>query len=122
MSGSFFLLFCWSCNEGSESMAKKRKYQRRHVNPIRKLSLNTIVKVKLTEKGVDIYFHQYDDLIDKGIELARMYPDIDEDGYTSFRLWSFMNLYGPYIDTDLPTVIDDICLYIPNDDMDYVNE
>lgn len=107
-------------------MAKKRRKRVNRTtkpeNGLRKLNLNTIIKVKLTEKGIDIYFHQYDDLIDKGIELTRMYPSIDDDGFTSFQLWIFMNLYGQYLGCGLPNVVEDICLYIPDDEMDYVKE
>lgn len=105
-------------------MTKKRKYQRKtkNENQIRKLNMNTIIKVKLTEKGIDIYFHQYDHLIDKGLELVRMYPNVDADGFTSFQLWTFMSLYGPYIGLGLPNVIDDIYLYIPDNEMEYVKD
>lgn len=105
-------------------MTKKRKCQRKtkNENQIRKLNMNTIIKVKLTEKGIDIYFHQYDHLIDKGLELVRMYPNVDADGFTSFQLWTFMSLYGPYIGLGLPNVIDDIYLYIPDNEMEYVKD
>lgn len=66
------------------------------------INLNDIVKVKLTDVGKDIYYHQNDDLNEeirqrggKPVE-ARM-PKVDEDGYTSLQLWTLMNLYGPHI-------------------------
>ena len=64
-----------------------------------KINLNDSIKVKLTPKGVDIYYHQFDEvneaIVAKGCKpLERLMPRIDEDGYTTFRLWHFMELYG----------------------------
>lgn len=66
------------------------------------INLNDIVKVKLTDVGKDIYYHQNDELNEaimqrggKPVE-ARM-PRVDEDGYTSFQLHHLMTLYGPHI-------------------------
>lgn len=66
------------------------------------INLNDIVKVKLTDVGKDIYYHQNDELNEairaRGGRLieARM-PKVDEDGYTSFQLHDLMTLYGPHI-------------------------
>lgn len=71
------------------------------------INLNDKVKVKLTDHGKDIYYHQYDELNEKlkpyGCKfLEPRMPDVDADGYTTFQLWQLMNLYGPHIHMTSP--------------------
>lgn len=51
-----------------------------------KINLNENVKVKLTDFGISLYKLRYDND-----------PKKDEQGYTSFQLWTLMNIYGLYI-------------------------
>lgn len=73
-----------------------------------RLNLNDTIKVKLTEHGKDIYYHQYDrtnKLL--GREVCKpSYPKVDEDGYTTFQLWCFIELYGIHMGMTLPNVIE----------------
>ena len=64
-----------------------------------RINLNESVKVKLTDYGKDVYYHQYDELNRRvGREICKpSFPKVDEEGYTSFQLWSFIELYGYYI-------------------------
>lgn len=73
-----------------------------------RLNLNDNIKVKLTEHGKDIYYHQYDRTnAFLGRELCKpSYPKVDEDGYTTFQLWCFMELYGAHMGMTLPNVIE----------------
>ena len=73
-----------------------------------RLNLNDGIKVKLTEHGKDIYYHQYDQINTAfGREVCKPgYPKVDEDGYTTFQLWCFMELYGVHMGITLPNVID----------------
>ena len=73
-----------------------------------RLNLNDNIKVKLTEHGKDIYYHQYDRLNNAfGKQLCKpSMPKVDEDGYTTFQLWCFMELYGVHIGMALPNVIE----------------
>lgn len=66
---------------------------------MKEININDHVKVKLTDFGKDIYFHQYDDLNEKQGKtiIEPHYPKVDEDGYTDFQLWSLMELYGEHI-------------------------
>lgn len=75
-----------------------------------KLNLNDNIKVKLTDLGKDIYYHQYDNLnAAYGVEICKpKYPKVDEDGYTTFQLWTFIELYGSHIGMGLPNVIEPI--------------
>ncbi len=73
-----------------------------------KINLNESVKVKLTDLGKEIFYHQYDK-INKAVgrEVCKpRYPTEDENGYTKFQLWCFIQLYGEYIGIALPNVIE----------------
>ena len=50
------------------------------------INLNENVKVKLTDFGISLYKLRYDND-----------PKKYEQGYTSFQLWTLMNIYGLYI-------------------------
>ena len=77
--------------------------------PIR-INLNELIKVKLTDLGKEIYYHQYDWINQiTGKEICEpQFPKEDENGYTEFQLWRFMELYGKHIGMTLPKVIDPI--------------
>jgi len=74
--------------------------------PIR-INLNEPVKVKLTDWGKEIYYHRYDKINQTaGKEICKpKFPKEDENGYTKFQLWYFIELYGKYIGATLPNVI-----------------
>ena len=72
------------------------------------INLNEPIKVKLTDWGKEIYYHQYD-RINKiaGREICKpSFPREDENGYTEFQLWCFMELYGKHIEMTLPNIIE----------------
>lgn len=76
------------------------------------LNLNDTIKVKLTDHGKDIFYHRMDDLIERGVKLTPKMPKVDADGYTTFQLWDFIQLYGEYIGMALPNVIEPIDIVI----------
>ena len=63
------------------------------------MNINDIVRVKLTDFGKSIYYHQYDRLNESyGKQIIQpFYPKVDKDGYTSFQLWNLMKLYGQFL-------------------------
>lgn len=63
------------------------------------INLNESIKVKLTDLGKDIYYHRFDDVNKAwGREVCKpTMPKTDADGYTTFQLWSFIELYGNHI-------------------------
>jgi hypothetical protein len=65
---------------------------------MKKLNINHIIKVKLTDHGKDIFYHQHDEFNKKFVfsKIPPRYPNVDEDGFSTFQLWDFMNVYGPY--------------------------
>lgn len=74
--------------------------------PIR-INLNEPIKVKLTDWGKEIYYHQYDRTNHiAGRKICEpKFPKEDENGYTEFQLWCFMELYGEHMGMTLPNVI-----------------
>lgn len=64
-----------------------------------KVNINDNVKVKLSQMGMDIYYHQYDDVNKKygRIVIEPSYPKQDEEGYTKFQIHTLMSLYGQYM-------------------------
>ena len=77
------------------------------LEPIR-INLNEPIKVKLTDWGKEIYYHQYDKINQiAGREICKpKFPKEDENGYTEFQLWCFIELYGIHIGMILPNVIE----------------
>ena len=72
-----------------------------------RINLNEEVKVKLTDYGKEIYYHQFD-FVNKraGREvLEPQFPKEDESGYTKFQLWDFISLYGEHIGVGKKPVI-----------------
>lgn len=77
------------------------------MNEVR-INLNEVIKVKLTDLGKDIYYHQYDELNRRRgrIVCEPSFPKEDAEGYTKFQLWNFMELYGEHIGMAKPNVIE----------------
>ena len=75
--------------------------------PIR-INLNEPIKVKLTDWGKEIYYHRYDRVNQiAGREICKpKFPKEDENGYTEFQVWCFMELYGEHMGMTLPNVIE----------------
>lgn len=77
-----------------------------------RINLNEPVKFKLTDKGKDIFYHQYDvfnkRMLDSGRACSLIepyFPKEDSNGYTTMQLWEFMNLYGPYMKIGFQNVL-----------------
>lgn len=75
-----------------------------------RINLNDKIKVKLTDFGKQIFYHRYDDINARCMKTAikPSYPRQDKDGYTTFQLWDFIQLYGRYIGLGQIDVIDPI--------------
>ena len=72
------------------------------------INLNEPIKVKLTDWGKRIYYHRYDRINRMaGREICKArFPREDENGYTEFQLWCFIELYGEHMGMTLPNVIE----------------
>ena len=73
-----------------------------------RINLNDEVRFKLTDRGRDIYYHQFDELIKKHptIGIKPQMPKVDADGYSKMQLWCFMELYGPHTHMSSPVVVE----------------
>lgn len=73
-----------------------------------RINLNDFIKVKLTPLGKEIYYHRFDEINTTwGREICKpTYPKEDENGYTKFQLWIFMELYGQHLGLAKPNVIE----------------
>ena len=77
------------------------------MNEVR-INLNEVVKVKLTDLGKDIYYHQFDELNRRcgRIVCKPSFPKEDAEGYTKFQLWNFIETYGEHVGVAKPNVIE----------------
>lgn len=83
------------------------------------INLNNIVKVKLTDYGKDIFYHQ-NDVINQiaGREIVKAYyPAEDPNGFVDFQLHDLMNLYGEYLINGAPQVIVNNRIYMFDSDI-----
>ena len=89
-----------------------------------KVNLNDQVKFKLTDRGKDIYFHQYDELNEYlkqkiGVKpFGQKMPEVDDDEYTKMQLWSFIEMFGKHIGIAKPNVIEPLNLYFETNEED----
>lgn len=68
----------------------------------KEFNVNDYVKVKLTEKGKYIYYHQFDDINENikkigGILLNPIELKYDDEGYTEFQMWHLMQIFGEHL-------------------------
>ncbi len=94
-------------NGQKELMARFQRLPSAQFEPIR-INLNEPIKVKLTDRGKEIYYHQYDRINQiTGREICKPeFPKENENGYTEFQLWRFMELYGEHMGMTQQNVIE----------------
>lgn len=74
----------WITDEDLASNWEKEEPANRFQNT----NLNEHIKVKLTERGKQIYNDYYN---------GTMVVDYDEDGYATFQMWDFMRIFGGHM-------------------------
>ena len=92
---------------------------------MKKINLNSEIKVKLTPFGAEIFYRQYDEvnkriLSNGGEALKPRMPQIDKDWFTKFQLHDFINTFGEYMIVGQKNVIEDICIYMDDEDLEEV--
>jgi hypothetical protein len=90
---------------------------------MKSLNLNSEIKVKLTDRGKEVYYHQFDELNKRYPNLPAIeprMPEVDSDGYTTIQLWKFMNVFGKSMVMGCPNVIQPLNIYIEDDDLEDV--
>lgn len=74
------------------------------------INLNDNILVKLNDRGKDIFYHQFDKILhefpESGIKCHM--PVVDENGYTEFQIWRFMELYGEHIGMGKPPILENM--------------
>jgi hypothetical protein len=83
------------------------------------INLNCLIKVKLTDYGKDIFYHQYDELNKKcgRTIIEPRFPDVDSEGYSQFQLWDFMHVYGKHMMLGTSNVIHPLSIYIDDENL-----
>lgn len=61
-------------------------------NRFRDVNINEYIKVKLTDRGKEIYRNHYHDVDNEYVPTL----DVDEEGFCKFQLWKFMQIFGEY--------------------------
>ncbi|MEH7503275.1 hypothetical protein V7152_14900 [Neobacillus drentensis] len=87
---------CPKCNGAFVDLWKIAKYKKK-MNY--KVNFNEPVKVQLTEAGIYILKQRHEELKRK-IGRPNLEPvdiKIDDEGYSSFQLWSLMNVFGNHM-------------------------
>ena len=83
-------------------------------------NINEIIKVKLTQKGKLIYL-EYQIEIQKrfdrdGIKIeVPLNIEVDSEGFSSFQLWRFMEIFGNHMYCGAEPVIEGPILYLPEE-------
>lgn len=62
-----------------------------------KFNVNSKVKVKLTDKGWDILRADRERMQKLVPTHDWKLPTPDEDGYLTYQMWTFMQMFGPHI-------------------------
>ena len=86
-------------------------------------NINDFIKVKLTEHGKNVYEHSNDETIRKAMVDGKIIryllpPELkyDENGYTRFQFWQFMNIFGKEIWNGSEAILEsNLILMDPND-------
>lgn len=84
-----------------------------------RLNLNKTVKVKLTERGKELYREHFSHLPDC---FEKPEPRIDEDGFTEMQLWMFMEMFGEHMSMWKPNVIEPLEIVFDTEDSESVKE
>ena len=81
---------------------------------MKKFNINNPIMVKLTDKGINIYYHQHDDLNRfYGKEMIRpSYPKIDAEGFVTFQLWELMTIFGKHFHMGMDQIIEENTIYL----------
>ena len=84
----------------------------------KKLNLNSMIRVKLTDRGKD-YYQRYNEFMRvNNCDLTRRYPTVDEEGFSRIQLHEFMNIYGQCLIWGYPNIIEGNDIYIEESELE----
>ena len=83
-------------------------------------NINECIKVKLTQKGKLIYLEYQIEIQKKfdrdGIKIdVPLSIEVDSEGFSSFQLWRFMEIFGSHMYCGCESVIEGPILYLPEE-------
>lgn len=70
------------------------------------ISLNDEIRVKLTPFGLKKHKDAWKLLNIEAFHICYQAPSIDSNGYSTFQLWEFMNIFGQFLYNGAKTVIE----------------
>ena len=81
-------------------------------------NINEIIKVKLTQKGKLIYLEHQIEMQKRfnrdGIKIeVPLNIEVDSEGFSSFQLWRFMEIFGSHMYCGAEPAIEECILYLP---------
>ena len=82
------------------------------------LNINEFIKVKLTQKGKLIYLEHQIEMQKRfnrdGIKIeVPLNIEVDTEGFSSFQLWRFMEIFGSHMYCGAEPAIEECILYLP---------
>lgn len=75
---------------------------------MKEFDLNSIIRVKLTEEGINLVNERYSQM--------GVYLQPDEEGYFLLAMWQFMNIFGKYMQSG-QNVLQDCVILINERDL-----
>ena len=78
-----------------------------------KININDCIKVKLTPYGYDTHIRHYKKYLGDNFNIKLFSPCVDEEGYTRYQLWDFMNIFGEYMYNGSKQIIENNMIYYP---------
>ena len=90
----------------------KDTMQKRGKCELEKININQFIKVKLTDYGQQIHIKHYDKYLKSIFPESKNIPVKDENGYTKYQLWEFMNIFGAYVFNGEEQIIENNEVYI----------
>ena len=81
-------------------------------------NINEFIKVKLTQKGKLIYLEHQIEMQKRfnrdGIKIeVPLNIEVDTEGFSSFQLWRFMEIFGSHMYCGAEPAIEECILYLP---------
>ena len=83
-------------------------------------NINECIKVKLSQKGKLIYLEHQIEIQKRfnrdGIKIdVPLSIEVDSEGFSSFQLWKFMEIFGSHMYCGAEPVIEECVLYLPEE-------
>jgi len=83
---------------------------------MKEFNINDYIKVKLTKHGQKIHISYYEKFDTYGVNKKFYKPEIDNEGYTEYQLWEFMNIFGEHMFNGADQLIENNLIYFIQED------